>query len=572
MIGDDTGTNISSRNEAFNELTALYWAWKNDETSDFLGLLHYRRLLDLTEQPQKGDVERRPNEFFVADWIEHTENWLKANGSDWDIVVPRLHRMGRTVEQNFLARHSDREWRTLSDIIKKDHSEYSISFQLVGKSPDLRIGNLSLMHRSFFDRYCTWLFDILFKLEAAQLPRNNYNINQARYLGHVAERLLTVFIFHEQQNNPSLRLKEVSILNIGDTLVVPYIDRRDQLASEDVNIVCTADRAYLPHAAAMMRSVLDHADPARPINFFFLHSSINSSELNVLRSMVERRLATKFVPINTGRIFKGSYRSISRHASNTTYNKLLLFALFPGLRRILYLDTDLIVLKDICSLYDTDISGAKIAAVPDWIMTRTLTGLTETIDPAVPDLGVYQRDVLGLNEEQIARYFNAGVLLFNFEESSEIERTGKILMGLAKQNRYLFRDQDILNAHFSNNYYSLDPRWNVFNAPQASYGRVPKNLHSRAMQARKDPWIIHFADRDNKPWQSKPVGDAEHYWQALSRTPFFVEVLHRATKPDTRWGSNLQRAVITTGKRLAEKVPTLKSPLLKIYYWSKWRS
>ena len=46
MIGDDTGENISKENRFFNEMTALYWAWKNYEklgNPDYIGLEHYRR-------------------------------------------------------------------------------------------------------------------------------------------------------------------------------------------------------------------------------------------------------------------------------------------------------------------------------------------------------------------------------------------------------------------------------------------------------------------------------------------------------------------------------------------------
>ena len=45
-IGDDTGDNISNKNMSFNELTAVYWAWKNYDklgNPDYIGLCHYRR-------------------------------------------------------------------------------------------------------------------------------------------------------------------------------------------------------------------------------------------------------------------------------------------------------------------------------------------------------------------------------------------------------------------------------------------------------------------------------------------------------------------------------------------------
>ena len=40
--GDDTGNNISEKNSFFNEMTGVYWAWKNVD-ADYYGLVHYRR-------------------------------------------------------------------------------------------------------------------------------------------------------------------------------------------------------------------------------------------------------------------------------------------------------------------------------------------------------------------------------------------------------------------------------------------------------------------------------------------------------------------------------------------------
>ncbi len=54
MMGDDTGDNISNLNRYFNEMTAIYWAWKNYDkigNPDFFGFMHYRSIFLFSVYP-----------------------------------------------------------------------------------------------------------------------------------------------------------------------------------------------------------------------------------------------------------------------------------------------------------------------------------------------------------------------------------------------------------------------------------------------------------------------------------------------------------------------------------------
>jgi hypothetical protein len=57
--------------------------------------------------------------------------------------------------------------------------------------------NMFIMKREILDAYCTWLFAVLAELEE-KLDISEYNSNDQRVFGFVAERLLDVWIETEQ--------------------------------------------------------------------------------------------------------------------------------------------------------------------------------------------------------------------------------------------------------------------------------------------------------------------------------------------------------------------------------------
>ena len=53
--------------------------------------------------------------------------------------------------------------------------------------------NMFVMRSDYFDRYCKWLFDILFKVEK-KLDISSYDVQEARVFGYISELLLDVWL------------------------------------------------------------------------------------------------------------------------------------------------------------------------------------------------------------------------------------------------------------------------------------------------------------------------------------------------------------------------------------------
>ena len=64
------------------------------------------------------------------------------------------------------------------------------------------------MKREYLDKYCDWMFNILFELEKRIDPKQ-YDPFHARYLGRISELLLDVWI-----NTNKLNYEEIKVIDM----------------------------------------------------------------------------------------------------------------------------------------------------------------------------------------------------------------------------------------------------------------------------------------------------------------------------------------------------------------------
>ena len=177
---DNEGENISAKNANYCELTGLYWAWKN-LPCDYLGLTHYRRQFTLHRVWK--------NRFNVLTREQAARRLAEA---DVILPTPRNYRIETNYSQYAHAHHAV-DLDTTRAILAERHPEYLDAFDRSMKSTTGHRFNMFIMRRAVLDRYCEWLFDVLFELEK-RLDISGYSENDRRVFGFVSERLLDVWL------------------------------------------------------------------------------------------------------------------------------------------------------------------------------------------------------------------------------------------------------------------------------------------------------------------------------------------------------------------------------------------
>lgn len=182
---DNSGSNISSKNKNYCELTALYWIWKNFDLTqyDYIGLDHYRRHFSCRRTGSKQE------QILTMDSFSR-----RFSDTNTQIILPRKrHYWIETNYTQYIHSHHKQDLEVTREAILKLHPEYLETYDSMMKKTCGHRFNMFIMRKDVLIDYCNWLFPILDYVEE-HLDISDYSDYDARVFGFIAERIIDTWV------------------------------------------------------------------------------------------------------------------------------------------------------------------------------------------------------------------------------------------------------------------------------------------------------------------------------------------------------------------------------------------
>lgn len=525
MYHDDDGQdNISAKNRSYCELTTQYWAWKNVDAK-YYGFMHYRRYFIFNESAHYetnafSDVICNTLNAYTANRYLIDEGEMASLIEKYDVIAPErggfVNNMSIYRQYSKAPVHEIKDLDCVLDIIREMHPEFSGIADYYLKSNRGYFCNMFIMKSEIFHDYSAWLFSILDEF-AKRTDISNYDYAKYRVFGYLAERLCGIYLTY-LRDVKKVRFKELQrtlFKNVADPEVRPLKMKTDCV------LCLSANERYVPYLSVMLESIAANSNAEKTYDIVVLTRDIRKNSQNILSQQISAysNISLRFYDVSY--LMDGNEGLFTRgHFSIETYYRYFIQDIFSGYEKVLYLDSDMIVNRDISELYSTNLGEYAVAAVRD----ADTAGLYNGFERGKKE---YMDNVLKIKEPY--DYFQAGTILFNLEKMKAIA-TSRELIEFTKSGKWQLLDQDVLNYYCQGQVLFLDPSWNVMVdwrhiRKDKIIARAPAELYFGYLESRNHPSIIHYAGPD-KPWEMPDMDFADLFWRYARNSPYYEILLN----------------------------------------------
>ena len=256
VLRDDEGPdNLSELNRSINEMSGIYWAWKNYErlgNPDFIGISHYRRYFIFDESlPLPVGRTWLPNSSCylfetlkdaapyiqgknINSFFEQGYNIVTTRQYDARLLDPERKNNVKSCEERFyeIADFDRSLYKKMEDLVLLEDPSYKQEILQLRAKPSHYTFNMFVMDRKHFFNYCEFIFPILTKLAEDNKEFSNHTL--ARAPGFLAEFLTSMFISHAMRVSDA-KVKELNTCFIVNTTPAVDSDSNSRTAKKEIS-------------------------------------------------------------------------------------------------------------------------------------------------------------------------------------------------------------------------------------------------------------------------------------------------------------------------------------------------
>ena len=291
---------------------------------------------------------------------------------------------------------------------------------------------------------------------------------------------------------------------IGVDKLKKYIRQINMYKNHNINIVFTTDINYVPFTKVAIKSAIINKNKDSVYNINVLCVDLPNSECKSFENLKAENANIYTKPLKLESISHiGNYK-MEHYVTRADLFKFLMPDIFPELDKILYIDSDVMIQKDLANLYNTDVTDYYLGAVRKFI--------SPTIDVFL-FANIFARIEI--------THYNCGVLLLNLDKLRKDNIKEKLIYA---KNHDMFRRlqtqqsfNDVIpyktTKHLSPIYNAIT-RISDLDFYMLNFRSLYKPYLNKIYSTNElfdQAVIIHFAGEE-KPWNTRNIRYFKQWW------------------------------------------------------------
>jgi len=270
--------------------------------------------------------------------------------------------------------------------------------------------------------------------------------------------------------------------------------------NKTVNIVFNTDFNYKDYTKVAIKSAIENKNPDTIYVINILCVDLTQKQRDEFNEFQSKNVYVNTIPLNLSSISNIGNYEVSNHVSRADLFKFLIPDIFKDLDKILYIDSDTLILGDLTKLYNTNVSRYYLAAVMHYVGEGEFRKVSA--DGTVKKYG--------------GRTYNCGVLLYNLKKWRDDDIKTKLIE--AKSNDFI---RDLVTQRAFNEVMPYDK---IKSLPQI-YNFYSRTSNKKRQNNEVEAVIVHFAG-SLKPWSDPRMeffGNEWWYYAKLVNPDWQVE-------------------------------------------------